>query len=72
MLVSAVSANSIQTVFTTGIKTQEDAIKKTAFNLLQDAPENSTEDKTSLYDSINEWKNFCHKQILEGKLDIIA
>lgn len=27
---------------------------------------------TDVYNSINEWKDFCHKQIAGGKLDIIA
>ena len=31
------------------------------------------QDKTSqLFDHINEWKNFCHKNILGQKLDIMA
>ena len=71
MLVSAVTANSIQTVFSTGIKNQDIGIKKT-LNSLQEIPETTEKDKISIFDSINEWKYFCHKQILEGKLDIIA
>ena len=26
----------------------------------------------NVFDSINQWQAFCHKQILGGKLDIIA
>ncbi len=25
-----------------------------------------------VFDNINEWQNFCHKQILGGKLNVIA
>lgn len=25
-----------------------------------------------VFDSVNQWKNFCHKRILGGKLNIIA
>ncbi len=71
MLVSAVSANNIQTVFSTGIKSQDSVGNKT-YNILKETPENIEENKASLFDSINEWKYFCHEQILKGKLDIIA
>lgn len=30
------------------------------------------EDLKQVYDNINEWKNFCHKQILGSKLNVIA
>lgn len=71
MLVSAVSASSFQTVFNTGIKglkEQSDAASKG----LSDTPDNTQKDSPSIFDSINEWKYFCHEQILQGKLDIIA
>ncbi len=32
----------------------------------------SRTDNTDVYKSINEWKEFCHKQIDGGKLNIIA
>ena len=72
MLVSAVSANNIQTVLSTGIKSQDNATKETLGFLQHETPKDNIEERTSIFDSINEWKNFCHKQILEGKLDIIA
>ena len=56
-------------------KFSKDLISDTAFNSLTPfstkkyAPQ---DDLPQVYDNINEWKNFCHKQILSGKLDIIA
>ena len=38
-------------------------------NALQILPENRSK---NVFDSINQWKAFCHRQILGGKLDIIA
>jgi len=32
----------------------------------------SSSDMTRIFNSINEWKGFCHKQIQNGKLDVIA
>ena len=32
----------------------------------------SADNKSMVFDSINQWKNFCHRQILGEKLDIIA
>jgi len=29
-------------------------------------------EKENINSAIQEWKNFCHQQILKGKLDIIA
>ena len=65
MLVSAVSSNSLKTVFNTRIKTNENVI-------INETPDKTLEEKSSIFDSINEWKTFCHEQILQGKLDIIA
>ena len=31
-----------------------------------------TEKLPQVFDNINEWQKFCHKQILGGKLNIIA
>lgn len=38
-------------------------------NALQVLPENRSK---NVFDSINQWKAFCHRQILGGKLDVIA
>ncbi len=32
----------------------------------------SSEKLPQIFDNINEWQNFCHKQILGGKLNVIA
>lgn len=29
-------------------------------------------DISKIYDVINEWKDFCHKQIMSGKIDIVV
>ena len=40
--------------------------------LLAENAKSVNNEKLNLYNSINEWKEFCHKQILDGKLDVIA
>ena len=74
MLVSAISANPIQMVRvnntepTTVVKSGEAG--DTAFNSLTSYIKALEMEK--LFDSINEWKYFCHKQISKGNFDIIA
>lgn len=52
-----------------------ESTRDTSFNSLtpyiskKDEPE---EKLPYVFDSINQWKNFCHKRILGGKLNIIA
>lgn len=75
MLVSAVSASSFQTVFNTRIKKEENSkdLKDTNINVSDKASDNKAgANKINIFDSINEWKYFCHEQILQGKMDIIA
>ena len=79
MLVSAVSANLFQSN-----KINDSAISKQKFNSQDSVNEkviNSTvvstassvsAERLSLYESIREWKDFCHKQILNGKIDVIV
>ena len=43
-----------------------------AFNSTPNKTKRTSIEKLSLYNSINEWKDFCHKQILAGNLDVIA
>lgn len=79
MLVSAISANYDSVNKNTGtnccasyVRIHE-TIGETAFNsLTSNGKKNSSIEKLGLYESINEWKEFCHKQILNGKLDVIA
>ncbi len=80
MLVSAISANRNETA---GIGNSSyvsvnarggDNAGDTAFNSLTSYAKRTPLDNKlpQLYDSINEWKFFCHKQIEKGNLDIIA
>ena len=79
MLVSAVNANLLQSkkiaenpnTKNNPVSTEKNA--DTVFNSLPNSSKKTTSiEKKRLYDSINEWKDFCHKQILNGKLDVIA
>lgn len=79
MLVSAVSANHFQSnriAENSIVKTksvQADNNTDVAFNSLNPLSQKSASiERLSLYESINEWKDFCHKQIMDGKLNIIA
>ncbi len=52
-----------------------ETIGDTAFNSLTPYSTRkavSQEELPQVFDNINEWKNFCHKQILGGKLNVIA
>ena len=70
MLVSAISSNN--TVFNTRINSRGgDSYTETALNYLNLKDEPETQ-RNELFNSINEWKSFCHEQIENGKLDIIA
>ena len=54
----------------------KEQIGDTSFNSL--TPYNSNKRSVSkeklpiVFDSVNQWKNFCHQRILGGKLNIIA
>lgn len=50
-------------------------IGETSFNSLTPyiSKKNSSDEKLPyVFDSVNQWKNFCHQRILGGKLNIIA
>lgn len=52
-----------------------ETIGDTAFNSLTPYATRkavSSEKLPQVYDNINEWQDFCHKQILGGKLNVIA
>jgi hypothetical protein len=60
-------------VYTNRLK--EQPIGDTSFNSLTPyiTKKSSSADKMPMvFDSVNQWKNFCHKRILGEKLDIIA
>ena len=58
------------------ISRYNEQIGDTSFNSLIPYNSNkrsaSTEKLPIVFDSVNQWKNFCHQRILGGKLDIIA
>ena len=73
MLVSAVTS-CCQSVYNLKSNTRgSENCADTSFSSLN-APSrlNSCRELAKVYDSINEWKHFCHKQIVDGELDIIA
>lgn len=77
MRVSAISALSYPTTYYVyPIKAKNtDNNSDTTFNSLssyQKKNEPDNKDLNKIYQTINEWKDFCHSQIAKGKLDIIA
>ena len=72
MLVSAISANN-NTFFNTRVNSRGgEAYTETALSFLNSNSQSTSNKQSKLFDSINEWKNFCHKQIEQGKFDVIA
>ncbi len=78
MLVSAISVNNNNGYnLSTNVPfyNSRENIGDTSFNSLtpytvkKTAP---TDKLPQVFDNINEWQNFCHKQILGGKLNVIA
>ena len=71
MLVSAISSNPVQIVRANNSETttKGNEANDTAFNSLNSYIKRF--ETAKMYDSINEWKDFCHKQILNGNLDVI-
>lgn len=52
-----------------------DFIAETAFNSLTPYSVKKSvpsENMPQVFDSINQWKNFCHKQILGEKLNVVV
>ncbi len=78
MLVSAVSANYFQSKKTaekTTVNKKEKPVDNAGdmvFNSTPNKTKKASIEQLSLYNSINEWKDFCHKQIINGNLDVIA
>ena len=79
MLVSAISGSynpvvGVQKIdYNTRDSRRNEFYTDTTFNSLAPLKKyylNSDMDR--IFDSINEWKGFCHRQISKGKLDIIA
>ncbi len=80
MLVSAISVNhnkgyNISNNMPFYNSRNNETIGDTAFNSLTPYTSKKTapaEKFPQVFDNINEWQNFCHKQILGGKLNVIA
>lgn len=80
MLVSAISANRnessgmVNSPYVSVNARGGDNAGEAVFNSLTSYAKRTPLDNKlpQLYDSINEWKFFCHKQIVKGNLDVIA
>lgn len=78
MLVSAISATHTQAIRPVNYgfinsRGGDNGVESTVNNFV--APKrrvNEPSNDAEVYNSINEWKSFCHKQIAGGKLNIIA
>ena len=74
MLVSAISSSSLNIVSNKRVNSRGgDSYTEIASNNLKSfSSKNVAENKNSIFDSINEWKYFCHEQIEKGNFDIIV
>lgn len=78
MLVSAISTNNnngynVSSNMPFYNSRSNETIGDTAFNSLTPNKKVVSQDKTpQVFDNINEWQNFCHKQILGEKLNVVA
>lgn len=76
MLVSAISNNRFLAANNCPSDNGKDICKDsnadTTFNSLSQGNKTSEKDLIAIYDAINRWKIFCHRQIEAGKFDIIA
>jgi len=70
MQVSGVSADYSQN--TKASNHVEDNRQSSVNKSVSDIGLHKSTEKESITSAIQEWKNFCHQQILKGKLDIIA
>ena len=73
MRVSAITLSSQQTFSNTKINSRRaDSKQAPASKALKNPSRISSQKNSKIYDSINERKYFCHQQIAQGKLNIIA
>ncbi len=49
-----------------------EATGETAFNSLTSKRSSNQKNTPMVFDSINQWQNFCHQRILGEKLNVIA
>ena len=74
MQVSAVSSGDsglIQLKFDSLKSSANINVAENVLNFISSVPAKSTSD-SDLFVAITVWKDFCHKQILDGKIDYIA
>jgi len=74
MLVSAIMTNKVNRLPYYGLRAN-DPKDETTFNSLTPYLKQEpvpTEDESKVFDNINEWKNYCHSQIVGSKLNVIA
>ena len=74
MLVSAISANDNTTLLTriNSRGGENSNNTETTLTFLNSTNQRTDTKLNRVYDAINLWKNFCHRQIEQGKIDIIA
>ena len=72
MQVSAVSINSSNSVFNTKASNRTwDSYQDASLKVSTPKAVSTKEKQEKLFNSINEWKNFCHAQIEKGNFDVI-
>ncbi len=71
MLVSAISANKVQSV---NLNTKgADNVRDAAFNSFNaQSRRTSKDDVLMVFDSVNQWKHFCERRVLGEKLNVLA
>ena len=74
MLVSAISSSSCKSLSNLRINSRggENCTELALNDLSSISTNNQSENKSKIFDSINEWKYFCHAQIEKGNLDVIV
>ena len=73
MQVSAVSINSSKTIFNTKANNRAgDENTEISFSNLNSSKNSKIDNRSTLLESINEWKYFCHSQIEKGNFDVIV
>jgi len=73
MLVSAVSASTCKNIYFTNSNNKSGESKADISKVTKSVSEKRPLTfNCKVFEDITEWKNFCHKQILAGNLDVIV
>lgn len=72
MRVSAISMNYYRAYYNQKINSRGNDNTEISKTNSSNPSQKNNDNKEKIFESINEWKNFCHSQIEQGKLDIIA